>query len=483
MRLWRSVFGGGGGGCPSYSPGLYSSSEIDDLVFVDGYVPIANAAELDALRTTISQTMGLGTCWEGTYTTGLDKKYIVIDPIDMTGEPDFLAYAQDSTTGFSGIFDGNEQPISNIVFGNQSATGIIIAGMFFSTGDTELRNIRVANWDINWGTSRNQASILPRATGSGTFTVENCVVSGLNTTKSTTGGTFAFGGFAGNVSASGTFTDCEVFDINMVEVPASGSDSAGFVAFISGVDVSFENCHVKGVCSISSSGGDDFGVGGFVGETVSSSVKRTFTNCSSVCDVDPATTDLALDRRFGGFIGNVGGGCDFIDCWASGNVSGPLSGQNSARSGGFFGGGNGGSTYTRCFATGDVWSRFAGGGFAGDLGGVNYVFQDCFAWGNVVNTGNASSGFAGFVRSGTTVFNNCYSIGSLTAGGSANGFANGGVATDCYWDTTTGHPTSVVGIGKTTAELQTPISPSGIYINWTDPAWNFGTSTEYPVLT
>ena len=56
---------------------------------------------------------------------------------------------------------------------------------------------------------------------------------------------------------------------------------------------------------------------------------------------------------------------------------------------------------------------------------------------------------------------------------------------------TTRGPYSSHGVGKTTAELQTPINYTGIYATWgkrdtvgtgSDDEWNFGTASEYPDL-
>ena len=60
--------------------------------------------------------------------------------------------------------------------------------------------------------------------------------------------------------------------------------------------------------------------------------------------------------------------------------------------------------------------------------------------------------------------------------------------TASYWDTTIGPSAtkSGAGEGKTTSELQTPTSNTGIYANWQSAAegdvWDFGTSSQYPAL-
>ena len=84
-----------------------------------------------------------------------------------------------------------------------------------------------------------------------------------------------------------------------------------------------------------------------------------------------------------------------------------------------------------------------------------------------------------------------YAIGSVTASSNVGGlvgniYASGVVISTSYWDTqTTGQTSSAVSedsAGKTTGELQTPTSASGIYATWDPDVWDFGTSSQYPVL-
>ena len=52
-----------------------------------------------------------------------------------------------------------------------------------------------------------------------------------------------------------------------------------------------------------------------------------------------------------------------------------------------------------------------------------------------------------------------------------------------YWDTQESEQSSSRGgIGKTTAELKSPTAATGIYSDWSNRDWNFGGSTDYPVL-
>ena len=67
-----------------------------------------------------------------------------------------------------------------------------------------------------------------------------------------------------------------------------------------------------------------------------------------------------------------------------------------------------------------------------------------------------------------------------------------GTVTNSYWDTSTsGHTSGSPGSGRTTSQLQSPRSYSGIYGSWNvdidedninDNPWDFGTSSEYPAL-
>ena len=81
-----------------------------------------------------------------------------------------------------------------------------------------------------------------------------------------------------------------------------------------------------------------------------------------------------------------------------------------------------------------------------------------------------------------------YATGTVSRG---DGYSSGGLVNadygnkthHSYWDTETSHHTwSDAGLGRTTAQLQTPTSNTGIYSQWDPNQWDFGTSSQYPVL-
>ena len=165
--------------------------------------------------------------------------------------------------------------------------------------------------------------------------------------------------------------------------------------------------------------------------------------------------------------------------YASGNVTGKgdvggLIGKNAG-------------LVARTYATGTVsaTSNYFGG-LAGRNGGT---VRAVYATGAV--SGNASVG--GLIGSNTEKVQYAFSTGSVTGQSavSSGGLIGANAATestitDSYWDTTTGPATSAAGTGKTTTELQTPTSNTGIYAYWqSDPeraVWDFVTSSQYPAL-
>ena len=147
-------------------------------------------------------------------------------------------------------------------------------------------------------------------------------------------------------------------------------------------------------------------------------------------------------------------------------ASGAVTGRHSV-------GGLAGGNYrqiTASYATGAVSSHLATGERLGGLVGHNYA-------NGRINASYARGRVAG-------------SRGSI--GGLVGKHDNGARVTASYWDTaTTGQTRSSGGVGKSTAELETPTGYADIYADWNvdldgetggeDP-WHFGTASQYPVL-
>ena len=163
-----------------------------------------------------------------------------------------------------------------------------------------------------------------------------------------------------------------------------------------------------------------------------------------------------------------------------------------------------------CYATTAVSSTSAGTTRVGGLVGLSWApIGASYATGAVSATASGMSasaragGLIGHAGAGTTVTNS-YARGAVSATGT--GATAGGLiaststtmhAVASYWDQqTTGQTTSAGGVGQNTADLQAPTGYTGIYAAWNtydtdgngavnaaDDAWNFGSSSNYPVLT
>ena len=134
------------------------------------------------------------------------------------------------------------------------------------------------------------------------------------------------------------------------------------------------------------------------------------------------------------------------------------------------------------YASGEVVSHEDNVG--GLVGLNNGIISSSYATGDVAGV-NSVGGLVGF---STNFILSNYSTGRASGTDLVGGLigANAHLVSDSYWDIdTSGNQHSGSGLGKTTAELQEPTDYTGIYANWNvknDDPWEFGTSSEYPVL-
>ena len=142
------------------------------------------------------------------------------------------------------------------------------------------------------------------------------------------------------------------------------------------------------------------------------------------------------------------------------------------------------------YATGEV----TGGDFTGGLVGRNRAgshssaeeghLRYSYATGSVTGKDNVG----GLVGTLTGDLWRSYSTGRVTGDSAVGGLightdSSRNRIVQSYWDTaTSGVTASAGGEGKTTAQLQSPTGTTGIYSEWWDQRWDFGTSGQYPVL-
>ena len=151
-------------------------------------------------------------------------------------------------------------------------------------------------------------------------------------------------------------------------------------------------------------------------------------------------------------------------------------------------------TVVACYTTGAVTANGdLSGGLIGHLSGS---ISTSYSTASVSGT-RYVGGLVGFLHTGYAITNS-YSTGRVSGSNYVGGLtgdsieAGGSNLTACYWDTTTSvQTTSDGGTGYATDDLQRPTGYTGIYSAWNvnidsnsgnDDPWDFGTSSQYPVL-
>ena len=220
-------------------------------------------------------------------------------------------------------------------------------------------------------------------------------------------------------------------------------------------------------------------VGGLVGTSLKASL---IVDSHSTAGVTGETDDV------GGLVGTIEGG-SVTASHATGDVS--ASGRGI---GGLVGLGTEGSHIAASYATGQVSGSHAVGGLIG--------YMDVSQPGTVVAsyaTGNPSGDHdvGGLIGNTAATVIASYATGRSTGnrniGGLIGHYANAVVnVTNGYWDfETSGIDRHNAGTGRATAQLRRPTDYTGIYADWNvdvdgdetaDDPWDFGTSTQYPVL-
>ena len=240
----------------------------------------------------------------------------------------------------------------------------------------------------------------------------------------------------------------------------------------------------------------------------------------------------------GGIIGFVGtnyfGNSEIVNCFNKGDLEGLDVG---GLIGGLF---TSSLNIESCFNEGDIVGGYNLGGLIGSSAGYGNT-KYCYSLGNITTTsgGFAVGGFIGygfdklehcFFKGNITInhpyrhtgglygymyedvdMNSCYSYANISinsplshtkavydlvnAGQISNSLFYGEIqinvndspliisANSTYWDSSKNtNFTSSSGTGYSTSQLQAPTSNTGIYENWSSDVWDFGTSSEYPVL-
>lgn len=270
---------------PAWTPsGLYSYAELVDLIGVQGYIPVATANELNNLRNTVSQTMGAGTPFEATYLTGLDKKYVQLNNIDLSIFPEWAAF-----NTFSGIFDGNQLTIENLT--SNSTSNVSLIG---SATNSTLKNINI-NVNLQ-GTGGSKSSLAGTVANT---TITSCHATGTINSTSTT----QSGGLIVSAASGSVINNCTV----AMSISINGR-VGGFASVLNGATcfTCFSNCVINSDANTNT--------GGFCDEIYNSTVYDCYST-GSVSAINGTVSSYT-----GGFVGNVTQNSNIYKCYSNVDV-------------------------------------------------------------------------------------------------------------------------------------------------------------------
>jgi len=368
---------------------------------------------------------------------------------DVGGLIGTAGYSSISDSSFYGVVNGSSSKVGGLI-GRSDATTVSSSS---SSGSVEGRE-RVGGLVghnsgivVNGSSSSDVYSTAGRAGGllgrsSSGSVVNNSFSSG---DVFATGGNV--GGLIGELDKSSVFSS---FSSGSVSV--TGSNVGGFIGFVeedSNVSSSFSSG------SVSVTGGN---VGGLIGFVDEGGVSSSFSS-SNVS---------ATGKRVGGLIGMAGKATtlSYPLVLISNSFSDGGFVNGSSRVGGLIGHLYQGSDLSNSFSSVDVSGSSRIGGLVGEMSNHGHHGSFRGPW--------LSNSFSYGQVSGSSDIGGLVGFRDLTGPKCTGGN---------YWDTvTSGQSSDDCGVGKSTSELQTPTSNTGIFSSWDSGVWDFGTSSEYPSL-
>ena len=400
-----------------------------------------------------------------------------IGEYDSSFNPDDPSY--ETTTGFTGIYNGDGLTISNITINTDY--GYDVQGLFGWAYGATIKNVKLVN--VSMDCYNGGCGLAGRLDNS---IVENCSVSG-------------------NISGGSGLVG-EMYDTTLKNCSISGNVSCGtrtgggVVGRSVGGEItgcSFTSGTVRGYARI----------GGIVGDADGTIMK----NCYVSGDVSTAVAET-LSNYIGGLAGNFVGYIE--NCYVTGNVTcssnsyvGGLVGSYSSDGDWEYDEDNDDWIYTptgvgmiNCYTTGDVISTgYYGGGIIGGLVGENSgCISNCYATGNVIS----ETCVGGLIGSNGGTVENCVALNmtinraystDTTFGriaGENNGTLTNNFARSDMGGNVTGEFTETNDYEKDGADFMIGSSLSGVFTPgngwdtdvWTIPGGNLTAGCTLPTL-
>lgn len=405
--------------------GLYTEAQLDDMIYNNGYIPVASASELNNIRNSVTAWMGAGTKYYNSYSIGLkSNKYIQVKTINLNNL-EFTPIGIVSTP-FNSIYDGNELNILNLhITEDQEYCGL------FGYCTSTLKNIKISGYI---SVTTDYCGLICGTS----LVIDNCQGTGNVTGNDYVGGLIGISSAIINSSFTGSVT---------------GNDAVGGISGTTHGNVTNSNSNAT-VTAVNYSGG-------LLGTMVGATITIYGSHSQGVVN--------STGNYSGGIIGNNQG--TIINCYSSSLIN-----ASGLYIGGFVGLNQ--NNIDKCFSTGNVnISSF--NSYVGAFCGI--IYDACISNSYCLGACNNGGGFVGLINNVLSEITNCFSTGiSYANAGFASGNV-GGTINSSYWDiTTSGQSGSMAGVGKTTTQLKADAIGSGIYLNWSTSIW--AKTTGYPYL-
>jgi hypothetical protein len=369
-----------------------------------------------------------------------NKYYILIADLDLRFV--ILTPVGNSTTKFTGSFNGNGHLIRNAMINASSNSYIGLFGYIGTSG-------RVFDLGLESATMTGDSDV-GGLVGGNVGTVNRCYVTG------DIAGNDYVGGFVGG--NGGTVSYCSMTGTVTGKVICDSSYIGGLIGYNNGP---VNHCYATGTVT-----GFSY-VGGLAGYNYTGHIDQSYS-----------TGTITACNNFGGLVGYNSTG-HINQCYSTGpiNVNQPA-GQYVGGLAGY----NSSGSIEQCYSTGAVinGSTATTYQYVGGLAGYNEsgTINNCYSTRAV----GGSSYLGGLIGSNNGTINRCYSTGAVKGSGGGLSGPNPGTITGSFWNTqTSGKTVSGGGTGKTTTEMQT-------LLTFTLAGWDFATiwaiceGTNYPRL-
>ncbi len=406
------------------------SYDTDD----DGLIGISNLAQLDAMRYDLDGNGYAGTvaAYAAAFPSALDR----------------LGCGVDGCSGY--------ELLADLDFDTDGDGAVDSDDDYWNDGD---------GWEpIGWDSTYEYARFFNATFDGNEHTLSNLFTAGRG-----------FSGLFGRIGLGGVVDDLTLIDVNVTGTEAAGALVGENQGLLSGIQSSGQ---VSG----------ELHVGGLVGLNLRL-VYLAHSSAAVTGMRPPRPPGTGLVITFGPLAatgGLVGYNTGFV---VLSYATGPVTSDSSA--GGLVGY-HQSKLIAASYATGPVTGSSAGG-LVGTVATPREeaTIRASYATGSV--DGGTAGGLVGHLYD-EGIITASYATGRV-AGSRTGGLVGDderGTVTNSYWDTrTSGQGSGSPGSGRTTSQMQSPRSYSGIYGSWNvdidedninDNPWDFGTSSEYPAL-